>query len=391
MPNRSRRRPRSDTRSATAEAAATVHLAALLAGGADLALERFQQVAGETPGGAPALIAALGGVRSESAGQVLARIAADALDKELRKAARREIHRLRALGVAVELPAAAESVPVGARPAQALLTDAHATAPDGVGSRAVWLALERPFGGLAVFGMVLNDLDGVKDCTFRDTTRKRHRETLRDWAEEAETATFDVPPEYAGSLVSEGLALNAERGLAVPTELRIHRGLLGDLPPPPTDALIHRFVSRGQALLLPNLLEEASELLDEPELHGWFIGYDDLLPRAQELRRFRESRILLSGEPRDQREARTIDAAIDQIFTPPVRRAIRRRLEETAYAFWVTDRERSARRAVAAAFALGEGPLTRHPFVRALVTKSLELAIEAERGGIDPSTLRRGT
>jgi hypothetical protein len=68
---------------------------------------------------------------------------------------------------------------------------------------------------------------------------------------------------------------------------------------------------------------------------------------------------------------------------------MRRRLEEMAYIFWRTGRERSARLAVAAAFAIGDGPLNRHPFARALVEKSLELALEAERSGMDPAMLRR--
>jgi hypothetical protein len=352
-------------------------------------LDRLGALGGETPGGSAALVEALGGIRSEAAGRALATVAARAPGKELRKAARRGLHRLRAVGIAVEVPEPVEE-PVGAAPGrQPRLTDAFASAPDGIGSRALWLAVEPPGGGLDVFWMVLNDVVGMKDCTFRETTRRRFNELLRDWGERSEMSAVELPGDYALALVSEALKLNAESGFTVPTDFQIHRRLLGELPPPPEDALIHRDISRGQALLLPNLLEESAELLEEEEMKGWFFGYDESIERARELQRIRESRIVLTAEPREQREGRVIDTAIAELFSPPQRRAIRRRLEEIAYVFWKTGRERSARRAVAAAFALGDGSLSRHPLARAMAERSLEFALEVDRAGVDPATVRR--
>ena len=370
--------------------AASTRAAELLSAADELdPLRRLAELGEQTPGGAPALVEALGGTRSEAAARILIVVAARASEKDLRKIARRELHRLRAAGVPVEaLPVAAgpspPPSPVVARP-----TDAYATAPDGIGTRVVWLNLEPPRGGLLEFALALNDQVGMKDCTFRDTTRKRFNETLRGWRESHEMHVVDLPPDYALGLVSEALVLNADQRFPVPTEFQLHRRALGELPPPPDVALIHRYVSRGQALLLPHLLEESAQLLDEEELRGWFFGYDESIGRAEELRRLRESRIVLTGGPRKDRERRALDAAAQELFTPQQRRAIRRRLEEVAWIFWQTGRERAARQAVAAAFAIGQGPLNDHPFARAMVEKSLELALEAQRAGIDPARLRR--
>src|SRR4051794_18820254 len=54
---------------------------------------RFAAAAQETPGGALALIDALGASRDEAAGRVLGEIALAGSDKEERKAARRALHR----------------------------------------------------------------------------------------------------------------------------------------------------------------------------------------------------------------------------------------------------------------------------------------------------------
>lgn len=123
-------------------------------------------------------------------------------------------------------------------------------------------------------------------------------------------------------------------------------------------------------------------------MKDWYFDEEAVTTRALELQRLRESRIVLSGEPREVRERRIVDAAIEALFTPERRRAVRRRLEEVAWVFWQTGRERAARQAVAAAFPIEDGPSTRHPFVRALVEKSLELALEARRAGLDMARLR---
>ncbi len=353
-------------------------------------LARLAELGASTPGGVLALVDALGANRGEAAGRILASVAAQAPDKALRKAARRGLHRLRAAGVKVADPRlAAASEPVrDAELEVAHSGEAHATPPDGNGSRGVWLSLERPSGGVVVFGLILNDSVGVSDASYRETTRKKFQQTLRSWRERGDMLLVSLPVEYALALISEALGHNRKHGTPIPTELQLHRRDLGELPPPPTDALIHTQVSRGQALLMPNLFEESPRLLVEEEMKDWYFDEEAVTTRALELQRLRESRIVLSGEPREVRERRIVDAAIEALFTPERRRAVRRRLEEVAWVFWQTGRERAARQAVAAAFPIEDGPSTRHPFVRALVEKSLELALEARRAGLDMARLR---
>src|SRR4051794_13171055 len=139
---------------------------------ADIA-SQFDAAAAETPGGALALIDALGASRDEAAGRVLTALAQAAPAKEQRKAARRALHRLRSAGIAVAVPVAAPAEPSlpaiqdTLRPTQAMVT-----APDGVGSRLLWLLFERPrSGSLVLFNLAINDVVGLKDVLIDDTTR----------------------------------------------------------------------------------------------------------------------------------------------------------------------------------------------------------------------------
>jgi len=351
-------------------------------------LARLRELAGDAPRGATALVDALGASGSADAAPILAAIAERTPDKELRKAARRALHRLQSVGVAAPL------VPRTPRPDRTMadhprLIDAPATATDGVGSRLVWLGLEPPTGGLLGYSLLLNDVVGMKDCLFAETTRRKFQERVQAFRAHSKLTVVTLPGDYAVALVSEALALNRESGVTVPRDYLFHQAALGELPPPPTDALIHRYVSRGQAFLLPDLLESAEDLLEEAELDGWLFGYKETKDRAHELRRSRESRLILTAEPPEARERRIVDAAVDELFTPTMRRAMRRRLEEVAYVFWATGRERTARQAVAAAGALGAGSLRGHAFARAMVLRSLEIAAEAEQAGGIPAFLDR--
>jgi hypothetical protein len=404
-PLRGRRRPTSSARPpagaqssggnslAVATPDAQAHLPELLAlEPQDDALARFDALAQETEGGAPALIAALGDSRDAAAGPVLSAIATAAPDKELRKAARRALHRLRSAGLDVTVPVAAnvESRAPGLASA-GQVTRALVSPIDGSGSRLLWLAVERQYGGLTAFNLALNDLVGLQDEMIADTTVRRFNVDLEQWTQRSSFKPAEVPVEYGLALLSEALALNADGGAPLPRDFVIRRSQLGELPPPPTDALIHKHVSRGQALLMPNLLDESAAVLEEPELESWLFGYEEVRQYAREIRQAEESRLILTTEPRETREQRVLATAVDAVFTPPMRRAYRRRLEETAYLFWVSDRERAARRAVAAAFAIGDtGSLRNHPLLVAIVQRSIVMAIDFERaGGTDPPEFSR--
>src|SRR3954452_19973167 len=163
-PVRGRRRPTGTARPSTsaratgtsvavATADAEAHLPDLLNLSAeDDALARFETISQETEGGAPALIAALGDSRDAAAGLVLTAIATSAPDKELRKTARRALHRLRSAGLDVTVPIAADvesHAPIADTTGQ--VTRALVSPVDGAGSRLLWLIVERRYGSLTMF------------------------------------------------------------------------------------------------------------------------------------------------------------------------------------------------------------------------------------------------
>lgn len=362
----------------------------LASAGQQDAAELAERVLALPPVEALAVVDALGRSRQEAAAPILVVLAERATAKEVRKEARRALHRLRAVGLAVPRPAARSAsgwAPGAERKAE--LVEAWATAPDGVGSRALWMVAERPLGGVYAVAMVVNDMVGIKACSLDETTRKRYQQRLEEYRASLGLTSTTLPVDYARQLIGEALALNEESGFAVPAEVRQYERVVAEPHRPFEQALIYAEIRPQEVSMRPDYVEASPSLLEEPELEGWLFDYDTVRRHAGELRQARESRVILTEELKAERERQIIANAIRDAVTPSLQRGLRRRLEETAYVFLRTGRRHQATLAVAAARRLDEGALTMHPFLHALMRRSLELAIQAEGGQLPAELLRR--
>jgi hypothetical protein len=329
-----------------------------------------------------AAIDALGHSHEAAAAEVLSLVDAVSTDRALRKAARRELHRLRSSGI--QAPPAAEAPPAPAATGHVeptvAVSEAWATDIDPSGARAVWLLGDRPLGGAWFAALLLNDLKGVLELSLVDTTRKRFQRELAERRREP-GAWVKLPGDYAWRLVREAVDVGREQGTALPTRYRALREVFGEAPGPPERALVHETVSPAEAGFNPDWLDESQSLVREPEVTGWHIPVPDALrARALEVARAQSSTLLVPGNTPEQQALHLLADAGREALTPPLVRAIRRRLEETAYIFAVTDRLTAARRAVAAARALEDGHRPdRNPFVRVLLEAGLARALRADQ------------
>ena len=350
-------------------------------------VDRLKQAEPET---ALAVVSALGRSRQPHASAILVAVAeAEAvLPSKLRKEARRELHRLRALGLEVPTPRPAGTVET--TPARlARVVEAWASPSDGVGSRGLWLAAERPLGGIYAVGLILNDIVGMKACSVDETTRRRFHERLAQMRSSNPLPLVSLPPDYARQLVGEALELNRESGFTIPQEFQIYQRAIDEPAPPFERALVYQEIPATEVALNPELLEESPALLEEPELKGWFFGFDEVRGHALDLLQARQSQIVLSEQLKEEREQRIVASALRDVLTPAVQSGLRRRLEETAYIFLRTDRPRQARLALAAAQRLAEGATSLHPLLQAMMLTSLGLASEVETAQLPIELVRR--
>ena len=326
----------------------------------------------------------LGGRREVAAAEVLALVDLVVEDRGLRKSARRELHRLRSVGVQAKAPQLSRPTPESQSAEVTIpVSQAWVTDIDPSGSRAVWLLGERRLGGVWFAALLLNDQRGIQDMNLVDTTRKRFLKELEQNRGTAGT-WVTVPGDYALQLVREAVDLTREVGAGLPTRYRALRDVFGEAAGPPERALVYETIRPVEASFNPDWLEGSPRLLAEPEVAGWHVSVPaDLKARALDVARGPAAGLLVPGHTPEQQALQLIADAANQALTPLVRRALRRRLEETGYIFVATDRLPAARLAVAAARALEDPSIApeRHPFVRLLLGAGLGRLLGTERIG----------
>ncbi len=338
--------------------------------------EREQLLRVAEPTALSAALQTLGHRRDVAAAAVLAQADSVVEDRALRKVARRELHRLRSIGI--EPPVVqAESAPApepAARPRTLPVSEAWGTDSDPSGGRALWLVAERPLGGIWFAATLLNDTRGVLDLSLVETTRKRFQRDF-EASRSGAGAWVSLPGEYSLRLVREAVDLTREVGGGLPQRYQAFREVLGEADGPPERGLIYETISPVEINFNPGWLEESPRLLGEPELAGWYVPMPaELRTRALEVAHAPSTGLLVPGHTPEQQALQLVADAAREGLTPIFRRGLRRRLEETAYIFLESDRLALARLAAAAAHGLDEVggvPPERHPLARLLIAAGL--------------------
>jgi hypothetical protein len=354
------------------------------------AIPLLQQLAGSAPGAlAVAAVDALGDVRSQAAAEALEGIARAASDRAVQKAARRSLYRLGSQGIRAEAAPPPPPATFGSR--EATLYRAVASSFDGTGTRGLWMAAERPLGSIYAFYLAINDVDGLIDFSFRDTTRKHFAEEESAMWERDPMAWVELPLPYARQLVQEAVDSAQASAHLIPNSFTQWASLIAQPEEPLGQPIVYQSISAFEVRVHPTLESETPKLFDLPEVEPWFFRPEQLTKWVRELTEPPSARALLMAENEQQRAERVIRDALKELLPTRTRHGLRRRLEETAYTLLQTGRQADARRAVAAAVTIeDERPLQPpHPFLRAMIERSFRIALMVERSGTEPVRLAR--
>jgi hypothetical protein len=303
----------------------------------------------------------------------------DARHAGVRRAAKRALYRLAQRGVTP--PRAAAPRPVVERGEERPLR-AWISAIDGTGSRAMWILFEGLFGGLELCSMIVNDTAGILEVAGGAITKRRFETELANLRAAQKLPWLEVDPARARGLVAEALALHRTLATAPPGAFtRWQRHFEVEAPataavPPATD---------------PDLVARGAELLDAPEMAGWFLEPADVQSEALELMQTQQSTLVVSDQVKTEREAALITRVVERELGETARQRWARRLLDAAGIFEATEREDLAAvaRATAGALAHAGDDLAGQPFARALARRALEVAGEVATGRLPAATATR--
>jgi hypothetical protein len=335
----------------------------------------------DPPAPLAAVLEALSTMATPAAAALVTQIAAHTDEKDVQKAARRALYRLKTMGVDIDTVSPHEPrksvLEVPKLPVVAALTSQI----DFDGNRALYLARRRPFSGLVFVSLIISDQRGVLDCNAFSVTKKDLNRLVADIQADDRLTHVELPPAYAQQLVEEGYQRNLSTGTPLPQDFQGLRDLIG-MPDTwwergPMYHLINPEEIRGQ----PTWLALSGQLLEVKEFQGWHLAPEAVQPYREEIRRQAESPIIVSPALQQERVEAVQKRTMRELFDPDACARYRSRLEEMAYLLWQTKRPDEAKRALASALALqGEGvDPAAQPFLRALFTRSVEMAEALEQ------------
>ena len=335
-------------------------------------------LAAEAPAAVDDTLRAFADAHGAAALPVLEALTSERTARTVRRAARVALYRLAQRGVQPP-PRPAPKPVVERRPERA--ARAWLSGVDGSGSRAVWLLFEGAWAGQSLCSLIVNDQAGVMDAAGGEITKKRLESELAGLRASQKLPWVEVEPARALAVVGEAVALHRDRGTTPPAAFGRWERLFTPGEPAPLPALVADAA----------LVERAAELLELPEMAGWFLDPEAVQSDALELLQARESQLVVSEQIKAEREAAIVSRVVERELGPEARRRWARRLVDMAFIFHATDRPEQAALAEAAAAALDDE--TREalpqPFARALAQRGIDVAAEVALGRLSAADVSR--
>jgi hypothetical protein len=306
------------------------------------------------------------------AARLLLRMLAVARSKNVMKAIKRSLYRLRGRGIAVEEipPDQGESI---FRPPKAESTKGFGSGIDSLGERFLLLVLPRPGRGWAVIQTGVSDTQGLVNFVGDEMTRKRFRTFLQELKEKFPFPLVEMEPSHVGFLIAEAYQLTLERKGTPPQDYLHFKTEIDRLKKEVGKPVVYSYLQTDETTGDDRWLRRAGDLLKEDVFSDWEIEVDQIQPYADAVWEAEESKLILNPVQKEARFQEVYQKALSELFSGERRVLYERRLEEMAEILFKLGREEEARISLAAAMDLKKpmNPFQPNPFLLQLVTNSI--------------------
>ena len=329
----------------------------------------------------------LGTVPSFKAAQFLAEINDTHPLKNIRKAARKSLHKLKTVGIEVETTVKPLLGEIKHTRYKAMISPV-----DGTGTQLILLTQEMLAGDLHFLQVVASDEDGIAECTSkRGMTKKMFAKLPETFAMQVGAKEPMLAEADYGFAMS--LLLDAEKVTeSLPEEYESGKNFFELSQAQAVANPIYQTFDVDVLKQQPELLKTSGELFQNDHFLSWHLPLNELGDYAQELLDQEDSPIEISEHVRQERKDDVYQKVIDAKVDETMAQRLKRRLEIMAYVFAQQGKEDDAKKSLAAAISLGETPraeLKAHPFLRELLTISLTATQDVLESGYNPEELDR--
>jgi len=324
-------------------------------------------------------------------GEIFSNMLKNNKDKNLRRLLKRHLFQMKNKGLEVVIPETDESEPlkiVNLEPSQAT---AYISGIDYVGDRLIFLSKSVLRWGVLFFQITLSDQDGIKNFSAFDLKRKEIKNFLKKISEDGVVHFIEITPEYSYFLIDEAYQINLQKGIPLPEQFNHWKVEIDDLRGSVTEPIIYSCISHDtiREATLNAAPDQYHSLFELEEFKSWFLEPRLVWGYLEKLRAIEESPLVLDPYHVEQRREAIFSEAMHKIFDEDFRRIYQRRLEETAYMLFRTNKEEEAKCALCAAWDLNPQGIAseKHGFLQKLVHRSILFYAEGTERRRDKSLI----
>jgi hypothetical protein len=310
-------------------------------------------------------------VGDETTVQILRRLVGETGDKKVDKLVKKALYRLKLKGIAC--PDFKKDEGPVFKKISLPQPEAYVSHIDGLGDRLIILAIPESLKLYQTYSFVVNDWAGIKDLQEAFMRKKDLVSYLSGKDDQYAITMVEVDYPYAQYLLHLAYQKNMENTNPLPLHFTTRHRTLFHGAEKEQPSLIYRFLMREEIEQNRSLLDYVSHLFDTPEIQSWQADKQSTSEYRNKIDDLNLSPLIVSKVAKEERIESIIKEATREIFTPEQRQRYTRRLEETAYIFWKTNRKREAEISVGVALTLSADsiPLEAQVFPREFIRRSL--------------------
>jgi hypothetical protein len=318
----------------------------------------------------------------------------DGPNKEIAKAARRALYKLKQAGIQPPPVQAILSAPQPTRKPQ-YATRAWISGHTGLGTYLLIFLRDDPYGGSpTVISILIDQGKGVVGLKGRKLPLRSIEENIKSVAERDNTVLADAPADFAKYLLVQALEVNTRTRSPIPEGFSNWNQQIG---PPEREYLHHPIFDLIDAESVRSDLSISRDpfaLFEHKPFTGWVLEPSSVDPWEEKYFDSQQSILALDKTQIEQRGESIIDEAADALLDSSALKDLRSRLEHVAYVLHLNNESERSCQALFHALSISDTlPPHTQAFPRAFVKRSIYVVIalkaeqEPEANPPEPSSL----
>ncbi len=298
-------------------------------------------------------------------------------DKQVRKAVKKTIFKLRQKGVTIPVRDNRHTSPVALIKQEENPPEAYVGSIDTEGGQSVLLVVPHIYKGYEIGIGVVNHNTGMEYFLYNECGKKRSGEIKKFFIDQ-NIRVVKTSVSHAAAILEKAYKMNEFKAGESASDYLKLRPWLQENSAILKEPVIYDFIDR-QDIPAEDITESVIvELFEQELMDSWIIGSKEISPVIDDILKVNDSLILVTEGQKMDRVNEIKKKALSSLFPESKRLIVKHMLEETAYIFYKSGEENYAKMCLAAAMEAGDISSGKDLFLMSLLERSLAFYMDIE-------------